>query len=251
MEVKRNNKLINKNVLTRDQTAMVTSSKRKAIRCLWTVLYSKFLYVLSTVQTLCHHNKKIAEDVNYIPKTVYKKASVYKCFAIEKAMQTKQKLNNWIADTYRPTHFLTIQLPEHLRTSNYDHSKDQLRMYMKIFEKSLFGKHWNKHHLPFIAFAENGAGPEWHFHILLNRGKFTEQELQNAILKTTIKLKLSFYCLELDLIENHLEEVNSYCTKEMKIYWNNKFDSDRMILSADLFNLPYEKVTSMTLNQKN
>lgn len=163
----------------------------------------------------------------------------------------KQALNDWITGIYEPTHFLTVQLPENWKSKSADNSKSHLRMIMKIFEKSLFGKHWNKHHLPFIAFAENGAGTDWHYHILLNQSSFTEENLQDAILKTTIKLKLPFYCLELDTIENHLELVNSYCSKEMKVYWNSEFDSDRMILSHDLFYLPYEKLTSMTCNQNN
>ena len=112
-------------------------------------------------------------------------------------------------------------------------------MIMKIFERSLLGKHWNRHHLPFIVFAENGADTDWHYHILLNQNNFTNQELQNAILATTIKLKLPFYCLRLDTIEKYLDTVEEYCSKEMKIYWNGKFDSDRMVLSHDLFYLPY------------
>ncbi len=93
--------------------------------------------------------------------------------------------------------------------------------------------------MPFIVFAENGADTDWHYHILLNQNNFTNQELQNAILATTIKLGLSFYCLKLDLIEKYLDTVEEYCCKEMKIYWNGKFDSDRMVLSHDLFYLPY------------
>ena len=157
-----------------------------------------------------------------------------------KSALIKREFNNWLTGVYRPTHFLTVQLPENLKTANYYNSKNQLRMIMKIFEKSLLNRHWNKHHLPFIVFAENGASDDWHYHILLNRGKFTEQELQNAILKTTITLGLPFYCLQLEPIVKNEDNVKSYSMKEMKISWNSKFDSDRIILSADLFNLPYK-----------
>ena len=152
----------------------------------------------------------------------------------------KQELNKWLTGIYKPTHLLTIRLPENWSGVDEFKSKSHLRMIMKIFERSLLGKHWNRHHLSFIVFAENGTDTDWHYHILLNQNNFTNQELQNAILATTIKLGLSFYCLKLDLIEKYLDTVEEYCSKEMKIYWNGKFDSDRMVLSHDLFYLPYK-----------
>lgn len=148
-------------------------------------------------------------------------------------------MNNWITGIYQPTHFLTIRLPENWSNANEFSSNSRLRMIMKIFERSLLGKHWNKHHLLFIVFTENGTSDNWHYHILLNQGKFAEQELQNAILKTNIKLGLPGYCLKLNLIKKHLDEVEKYCTKEMKVYFDDRFDSDRIILSHDLFYLPY------------
>lgn len=54
-----------------------------------------------------------------------------------------------------------------------------------------------------------------------------------------IRLELPGYCLKLDLIEKHLDKVEKYCTKEMKVYFDDRFDSDRIILSHDLFYLPY------------
>lgn len=156
-----------------------------------------------------------------------------------KSETVKEELNKWLTGIYKPTHLLTIRLPENWSNTDEFKSKSHLRMIMKIFERSLLGKHWNRHHLPFIVFAENGADTDWHYHILLNQNNFTNQELQNAILATTIKLKLPFYCLRLDTIEKYLDTVEEYCSKEMKIYWNGKFDSDRMVLSHDLFYLPY------------
>ena len=107
---------------------------------------------------------------------------------------------------------------------------------MKALEKSLMNN-WNRHHLRFITFAENGISDDWHFHILFNQGKFTAQKLQNAILKATIRENLSFYCLKLDKIDENMLTVDSYCTKEIKIYWDGKFDSDRIIFSECLFGL--------------
>jgi len=135
------------------------------------------------------HNKQIATDISKpIPNP-----TTESCGQKTRYLQSddiKSILNNWITGIYQPTHFLTIRLPENWSNTDEFKSNSHLRMIMKIFERSLVGKHWNKHHLPFIVFSENGTSDDWHYHILLNQGKFTEQELQNAILKTNIKLGL-------------------------------------------------------------
>lgn len=153
----------------------------------------------------------------------------------------KVKLNEMLDKIYNPTHFLSVRLPSNLESPDELHSRTHLRMIMKVFEKTLLGRHWNKHHLPFICFAELGSGTDWHYHILLNQGKFSDQELQNAILKTTITLRLPSYCLRLDKIDCLEDKVKDYCHKELEVYWNGKANSDRFILSADLFYLPYKK----------
>lgn len=159
-----------------------------------------------------------------------------RCKNLLSADDTKKILNEWIGREYKPTHFLTLQLPENKKSTDLTTSTRHLKNIMKAFEKSLMNN-WNRHHLRFIAFAENGISTDWHFHILFNQGKFTEQKLQNAVLAATIRENLPFYCLELDKINENMLTVDSYCTKEIKIYWNGKFDSDRIIFSECLFGL--------------
>lgn len=160
--------------------------------------------------------------------------SLFGCKNSLSADDTKKILNEWIGREYQPTHFLTLQLLENKKSADLMTSIRHLKNIMKAFEKSLMNN-WNRHHLRFIAFAENGISDDWHFHILFNQGKFTAQKLQNAILKATIRESLPFYCLKLDKIDENMLTVDSYCTKEIKIYWNGKFDSDRIIFSECLF----------------
>ena len=162
--------------------------------------------------------------------------SLFGCKNSLSADDTKKILNEWIGREYQPTHFLTLQLQENKKSADLITSIRHLKDIMKAFEKSLMNN-WNRHHLRFIAFAENGISTDWHFHILFNQGKFIEQELQNAILKATIRENLPFYCLKLDKIDENMLTVDSYCTKEIKIYWNGNFDSDRIIFSECLFGL--------------
>ena len=162
--------------------------------------------------------------------------SLFCCKNSLSADDTKKILNEWIGREYQPTHFLTLQLPENKKSADLMTSIRHLKNIMKAFEKSLMNN-WNRHHLRFITFAENGISDDWHFHILFNQGKFTEQKLQNAILKVTIRERLPFYSLKLDKIDENMLTVDSYCTKEIKIYWDGKFDSVRIIFSECLFGL--------------
>lgn len=162
--------------------------------------------------------------------------SLFGCKNLLSPEEIRKILNEWIGREYQPTHFLTLQLPENKKSADLMTSIRHLKNIMKAFEKSLMNN-WNRHHLRFIVFAENGTSTDWHFHILFNQGKFTEQKLQNAILATTIRENLPFYCLKLDKIDENILTVDSYCTKEIKIYWNGKFDSDRIIFSECLFGL--------------
>lgn len=148
----------------------------------------------------------------------------------------KEKFNQWLNETFHPTYFLTVQLPDNKKSTNLDNAKEHLRNIMKAFEKSLMNN-WKRHHLLFIAFAELGISDNWHFHILFNHGKFSEQELQNAIFRTNIREKLPSYCLELKHIDDNTIQTQAYCIKEMKVYFNRKFDSDRIIFSNCLFGI--------------
>ena len=149
----------------------------------------------------------------------------------------KTELTKWIDNTYNPKYLMTVQLPENLKSNNLEHSINHLKSIMRDFEKFLLKRHWNKKHLPFIAFAENGISKDWHFHLLLNGDNFSYIDLKIAIYRIILKQNIPAYCIQLDKIENGIAKVESYTLKEIKIKDFSKFDSDRMILSQDLFNL--------------
>ncbi len=159
---------------------------------------------------------------------------------------------NFINTVYNPTHFLTVRLPKHWETTNLNHAIGRLRLIMKVFERSLIKNHWNKHHLPFIATSETGDGIYWHFHILFNQDKYTNEMLQNAIKKTIKSIRgMSDYCLKLQHIKedniktfvNAVNDTDFYCLKEIKINRYGKFNGERIIFSDDLFNLPYQNIS--------
>ena len=190
----------------------------------------KIKNIITKIRLFLH---KILND-NYTPKIVYETSIIHKCYT--KSQKTKNALIDWF-DTYNPTHFLTVQLPEHMKTSSFDMSKEHLRKIMAGFEFQLLGKYWDKDHLPFVCVSEKGRGDTWHYHILFNSGDFTIEDLDVALSKTSTIFKLPHYTFCLDEINDDKDKVYSYCTKEIKVYKNGYFDSSRIIPSVDLFNL--------------
>ena len=63
----------------------------------------------------------------------------------------KEEFNKWLNDTFHPTYFLTVQLPDNKKSANLDNAKEHLRNIMKAFEKSLMNN-WNKHHLFYLVY---------------------------------------------------------------------------------------------------
>jgi hypothetical protein len=138
----------------------------------------------------------------------------------------------------KPTHFLTLQFPITKRTANFDKSKKYLYSVMHNFECRLLGRHWNKKHLEFIAFAEHGKSEGWHYHILFNSGEFTTEQLETALDITTTRKKLHNEAFMLKPITSTPDCVYKYCTKETRADGKCHFDSKRFIPSRELFDLP-------------
>lgn len=192
---------------------------------------------------------KAFEDNNRVPQIVrsqpLKTPSIQKCLTksstncLKPNQRTKKDLADWIK-SFNHTHFLTVQLPENLKISNFEASKEHLRKIMAKFENCLLGRYWNKRHLPFICFAEKGQSDGWHYHILFNANSWTTEDLQKALDETSSSLQLPLYSLKLQLIGNENDHTNFYCIKEIRIKENGNFDSDRIILSGDLFSIATE-----------
>ena len=147
----------------------------------------------------------------------------------------KNEIIDWL-ETFNHAHFLTIQFHNNIKTDDYDLSKELLRQIMARFEANLIKRNWNKHHLPFIAFAEKGKGINWHYHILLNSDKYTTQDLEKALDKSCDKNKFPRELICLKEITDS-QKLHTYCTKELKITNNGKMNTDRMIFSNTLFGI--------------
>jgi len=151
----------------------------------------------------------------------------------------KQDITKWIFEQ-NPSHFLSIQFPMNYRSEKYDVSLDLLRRMMSRFEYHLLkSRYWNKKHIPFIAIAEKGHSINWHFHILIDLKQYDWNYINEVIEKTTSDLKMSN---EIIHIRDFTKIGETYSTKE--IYINNqKVQTDRIIPSNVLFNIPVKNKT--------
>lgn len=156
-----------------------------------------------------------------------------------KTFLLRKDILKWLSN-YKPTHLLTIQLPLYLRTYDYEKSKKILKRLMISFERKLIGRHWNRNHLKFIAFAEQNKDFCWHYHILLCDNDYSDYILNATMNKVILKENLDIYTFNLQrIIETH-NKVYSYCIKNLNINDMGRFDVDRLIVSSELFDLEFK-----------
>lgn len=168
----------------------------------------------------------------YLNKSISKRKEDGKNWSVQ------HELFDWIETTYNPTVFMTIQLPEHLKTENIEVAKERFRSILSYFERQLLGRRWTKYHLKFVCFLEGGISGCWHAHILYNQAKFKPWHLWLAVDNTLKYFDWSDYCIHLDIINANKTPVIKYCFKEVKVDINGHFDSSRFCLSDELFDKP-------------
>jgi hypothetical protein len=155
-------------------------------------------------------------------------------------MNIQKDLKDWLGD-YNFSYFLTIKLPLNMRTDDLFIATMTLRRIMKTFEKVLIGSHWHRRPLHFISFAEQHKSEEWHFHILFKKTEIPLDKIQTAIIKTHTNMSLDNCSLLLDPIDHTPDRVNSYCIKDIKADAKYHVDTDRLIPSHVLFDLPVKQ----------
>lgn len=119
---------------------------------------------------------------------------------------------------------------------------------MLNFERLSLKRHWNHNHIPFIAFSEQGKSSHWHYHIYIYNCPFNFLQIQSIIHDLLTKLNLPHETLHIEPILTN--DVYSYTSKEFKANINYHFDSDRIITSEILFNIPYKSITHIKESQK-
>lgn len=149
-------------------------------------------------------------------------------------IQTKSILYSWL-NNISPQFFLSIQLPKHLRSTDLTKSNKNLLKIMLKFEKLSLKRHWNKKHIPFIAFSEHGKARTWHYHVYIYNCSFSFFKIKSIINDVSTELNLPHEVLHIEPILT--TGVYPYTSKEIISDINYHFDSDRIITSEYLFNL--------------
>ncbi len=133
-------------------------------------------------------------------------------FNTDNTHHIQQTLINWFTDI-NPQYFVSIQLPQHLRSESLTMTNKNLLKIMSTFERLLWGRHWNRKHTPFIAIAEHGKlSFNWHYHILIYNCSFNLFQLQSVFDILLTQLHLPPETINLKPILTF--DVNSYASKE-------------------------------------
>lgn len=164
--------------------------------------------------------------------------NTYTYYSPTKTKQIQNELQDWLNNQIF-SHFLTIRLPIGAYTENFERAKPIFHKILRHFEKSLVGRHWNRSPVNFIGTAELGKNKIWHLHLLLWAQKYTNEEIHAAVESVAQKLKLTNRALKLQEIDLTPSALNSYVTKEITADNLGHFNTDRLIFSETLFNLPY------------
>ena len=166
--------------------------------------------------------------------------------------RARKAILKWTKDRYKPTHFISIQLPTNYRSYDDTLSLNLFKRIIKNFERQLCGSHWIHHYRPFITFAENHRGKLcWHYHVLFNQGKYSDSDIINAAIKTCrsqrlglptvdgvdMKGKKRSSVIDIKKIDyaGYEDAIFYYSTKETSITLDSKMNPDRIIPSNILF----------------
>jgi hypothetical protein len=114
-------------------------------------------------------------------------------------------------------------------------SQETLRLIMKNFERQLLGSHWNTKYVPFVATMEHNNLDGWHFHVLIYSCDFTIQELEAALSKTVMNMRLTPETFKIKPIVDNPYDYYEYCTKDIKADIFGGWESERYITSEQLF----------------
>ncbi len=143
---------------------------------------------------------------------------------------------DWLCE-FAPTHFISIQFPTNQRSKSMEISRDYLGNVMKYFEKQFDIRHWFKHILPFIGFAEQNDidRGKWHFHLFLQNNRYTEDKVNTATKETIKHFKFSPDVIDIQQIDRTPYRAYKYATKDIKANKKGHFDDSRVFLSNEMF----------------
>lgn len=155
---------------------------------------------------------------------------------------SKQYKNSLIEmiKSIKPTHFITIQIPCSMKTELDIIFTQYMYLLMKVFEKALLGRHWNKYVYKFFMIYERGAGKKLHAHILVNLGSESDERIINAGKQMWHAFKCQYgtrHKPDIDIEEIiSQDKVADYCLKELwKGSTRNMTNSDNIFTESMLF----------------
>lgn len=157
-------------------------------------------------------------------------------YSKEQKKKMKHIIEDWFDDKIKPNCFLSIQFTKHLRRTKLDLSYKKLYELLYQFYRDMYGRHWNRHIIPGLIFAENGKfSTNFHFHIYFYNNDISIDTFKRFFEKVSEELRLPPAVIDVRQIKT--VDVYSYGVKELFIDVYGDFDPYRIIDTELLFAL--------------
>ena len=162
----------------------------------------------------------------------------FKYYDKSTSKSVRTEIESWIK-SLKPNYVLTVQFPPQEQTTNYYTSQNKFKSVMEKLEYYLRGKNWKDNHIPFIAFCEQGQLRTYHYHLFFYNNKIKVKRMDTAFEKV---FKQTGYTIE-NLYLDPFFTVNTpnYCTKQVYSDIHKHFDTENIITSEQLFDIPVKQ----------
>lgn len=169
-------------------------------------------------------------------------------YSKEQKIKMKEIIKKWFDDDIKPNCFVSIQFTKHLRREDLDSAYENLYDVLYQFYRDIYGRHWNRHIIPGIIFAEKGHATTNHFHIYFYDNNISVKAFQDYFALVSYKLRLPPEVIDVKEIETI--DVYSYGAKELFIDVKGDFDPYRIIDTKLLFALYKRKSKKIPVSIK-
>ncbi|MDE6481336.1 MAG: hypothetical protein K2L25_00750 [Alphaproteobacteria bacterium] len=158
---------------------------------------------------------------------------------------------SWLADwtgSDKEVYFISLRQPLYKQTQNLHKARTELCRVMVEFEKKVCAsRHWfNRKYWRFIGVGEwGGTAGFWHWHLLVKGKSSDDNYVRYLIEKATehirIKFKFDTHSFHVVGIDKTPDRVVSYMLKETRADERGHYDSERIVISEELFAHIFDK----------
>ena len=167
----------------------------------------------------------------------------------------QEETMRWMKNTYRPTHFISIQLPHERKTDKLCECEMDIKFLMKLMEKELLGRRWSTKFYRFAVIYEEGEKGLLHAHVVLSCPDRDTLEIDDAMTKAGDHYRRLYRTQKAPDI--HVEDIYNeegpfgYCSKQLDEYRLQRIRSNWLSTSETMFDRHSRRPLNVSLAFEN